>query len=385
MSLVADLLSKVKPSGRKGDVPPSLKKVVSDLSDKKTIRKKIIIYSILSLVAIIGGIGTVVFIDVYVAPKTDPKTSLASTAELKKRARERQASQAAAQKQKKDKVKKDEAKEEKSKKIVVASKPPAIKKEEISKKKEQVPEVARKEPEKTSKEQPKKVEKEIEKEQRIEVEKDEEIEEIYEPEDIEDYEEEEQEPQETGPPVNKDLHLYLAKNYENQKDYSKAFDSYKQVLRADPNNYLIMNNISSVLLHLGSFEESIEYSEMALSIKREYVPSLINLGIAYIKSGNLTAGEGYLLKVLSLQPSNKHVLFNIALMYEKIGQFDRASESYQRLSKMKDVQGYLGLARIAEKQNRISDAIIIYRELVSMKGIDPQVKRMAHDRAYMLQ
>ncbi|MDP6624930.1 MAG: hypothetical protein QGG87_00540 [Nitrospinota bacterium] len=52
---------------------------------------------------------------------------------------------------------------------------------------------------------------------------------------------------------------------------------------------------------------------------------------------------------------------------------------------MKDVQGYLGLARIAEKQNRISDAIIIYRELVSMKGIDPQVKRMAHDRAYMLQ
>jgi hypothetical protein len=36
---------------------------------------------------------------------------------------------------------------------------------------------------------------------------------------------------------------------------------------------------------------------------------------------------------------------------------------------MKDVQGYLGLARIAEKQNRISDAIIIYRELVSMKGL----------------
>ena len=184
--------------------------------------------------------------------------------------------------------------------------------------------------------------------------------------------------------MNKDLQLYLARSYENKKDYSKAFDSYKQILDVDPGNYLVMNNISSLLLHLEAFEEAIEYSEMALNIKKDYVPSLINLGIAYIKSGSLVAGEGYLLKVISIETSNKYALFNIALLYEKIGEYDKAYGSYQRLSKMKDYQGYLGLARIAEKQNRISDAIMFYRELMSIEDIDPGIKRMANDRVYML-
>lgn len=377
MSLLADLLSKVKPSGRKGGVPPNLKKVVADLSGKRANRKKIITYSVLVFLSIAGGIGAMFFVDLYLKPKAGTRTSDISIAELKKRAQARLPSQAIDQKQKKEETKKNT-----DRKITVESKPTVDKQEEVSGKIEQMPKVVKKEPKEVSKEPPKEIEKQKEEKQEPDI-KQEEIEKTDEPGESYEIAAKEPETREVAP-LNKDLHLYMARSYENKRDYSKAFDSYKQVLDADPNNYLVMNNISGLLLHLESFEESIEYSEMALNVKKDYVPSLINLGIAHIKSGNLTAGEGYLLKVLSLQPTNKHALFNLALLYEKIGEYDRAYGLYKKLSRMKDTQGYLGLARIAEKQNRVSDAIILYTKLMSMDGIDPRIKKMANDRINML-
>ena len=373
MSLVADLLSKVKPSGRKGDVPPNLKRVVADLSDKRAAKKKIIVYFVLLLLPIAGGIGAVLFKDLYLKPKAGTRTSDISVAEFKKITRARQSSQARDQKQRND-----ESRKETGKKVAAVSKPTAYKQNEVSGKIKQMPGMAKKKPKEVSKQQSKEGE-----EQKINIEEQEEIKDVSEPDESGEITAEESETREAAL-LNKDLQLYLARSYENKKDYSKAFDSYKQILDVDPGNYLVMNNISSLLLHLEAFEEAIEYSEMALNIKKDYVPSLINLGIAYIKSGSLVAGEGYLLKVISIEPSNKYALFNIALLYEKIGEYDKAYGSYQRLSKMKDYQGYLGLARIAEKQNRISDAIMFYRELMSIEDIDPGIKRMANDRVYML-
>ncbi|MEE9164677.1 MAG: tetratricopeptide repeat protein, partial [Nitrospinota bacterium] len=263
-------------------------------------------------------------------------------------------------------------------KVSSVSQPTADKQEKIQEKMKQMPKVAKKESKEVSKQQSRENEN-----QKTGIEDQEEIKDVSEPDESEKIVAVESKNRKAKP-LNKDLQFYLARSYENKKDYSKAFDSYKQILDVDPDNYLVMNNISSLLLHLEAFEESIEYSEMALNIKEDYVPSLINLGIAYIKSGNLTAGEGYLLKVLSIEPSNKHALFNIALLYEKIGEYDKAYGSYQRLSKMRDFQGYLGLARIAEKQNRVADAIMFYTKLMSMEGIDPRIKKMVNDRVHML-
>ena len=346
MSLVADLLSKVKPTGRKGDVPPNLKKVVAFLSDKRATKKKMLIYSVLSFLAIAGGIGAMLFVDLFSKPETSTKTSGISVAELKKRNQVRLPSQARLPSQT---INQKQRKEE-----------------------------AKKEPEEVSKQQPKEDEK-----QKIDIEKQEEIIDVFEPDESEEIEAEETETREAAP-FDKDLQLYLARSYEKKKDYSKAFESYKRILDVDPGNYLVMNNISSLLLHLEVFEKSIEYSERALNIKEDYLPSLINLGIAYIKSGNPIAGEDYLLKVISIEPSNRHALFNIAILYEKVEEYDKAYGMYQRLSKMEDYQGYLGLARIAEKQNRISDAIMFYRELMSIEAIDPRIKKMANDRIRIL-
>lgn len=182
----------------------------------------------------------------------------------------------------------------------------------------------------------------------------------------------------------KDSLLYSAKAYEFKNDYYQALLNYKKALELDPQNYIIMNNISSVLIHMGNFRDALRYLENALSIKKDYVPSLINLGISYIRLGNSVEGESYLLKALSVEPSNKYAMFNIAIFYERQGDNDKAYNYFYKLFEMGEIQGFLGTARIAEKQGNISLAVRVYKEIIAMSAIDTQIKKMANERLVYL-
>lgn len=178
----------------------------------------------------------------------------------------------------------------------------------------------------------------------------------------------------------KDVALYTAKSYEQNNNYSQALIHYKKALEKDPRNYLIMNSIANVLIKTGSFRESIQYSMNALTVQLNYVPSLVNIGVANIRLGNTTEGEMYLLKAKSIDPSNKTVLFNLGLMYEKTSNDRESIAVFQKLADMKDTGGYLGMARILEKQGNHVEAEKKYKEILSIDNIDPAIKQLANER-----
>jgi len=182
----------------------------------------------------------------------------------------------------------------------------------------------------------------------------------------------------------KDVALYTAKTYEQNKNYGQAITHYKKALEKDPKNYLIMNNLANVLIKTGSFKESIQYSMDALTVQKNYIPSLINLGVANIQLGNMAEGEMYLLKAKSIEQSNKTVLFNLGLLYEKTSNYKESLAAFQRLADMKDAGGYLGMARILEKQGNRSEAEKIYKELLSLDSIDPATRQLANERLQVI-
>lgn len=182
----------------------------------------------------------------------------------------------------------------------------------------------------------------------------------------------------------KDVALYTAKTYEEEKNYNRAIEYYKKALEKDPRNYLIMNKLSSVLITTGSFKESIHYSTNVLTIQKNYVPALINLSIANIQLGNMAEGELYLVKAKSLEASNKAVLFNLGLLYEKVAKYDEALPLFQRLADMREIQGNLGMARILEKQGKRTEAEKIYKEILRTDNADPVIKQMANERIKMI-
>jgi len=179
-------------------------------------------------------------------------------------------------------------------------------------------------------------------------------------------------------------HLYSAKEYEMQKDYSKALLEYKKIIEVDKNNFGAMNNIAYLLLHLGQAEESIKYSEMSLDINKDYVPALINLAVAYAKLGNTSTAEAYLKQALLIEASNASVLLNLALLYEKKGDYPMASEYFSRLAALGDITGSMGLARIYEKQNKIGDALKVYKNIYALNSIDNRTRQMVSERISLL-
>ncbi|GAB4415797.1 MAG: hypothetical protein OHK0032_11930 [Thermodesulfovibrionales bacterium] len=150
----------------------------------------------------------------------------------------------------------------------------------------------------------------------------------------------------------KDLHLYMARAYESKMDYSNALLSYKKVLSIEPRNYRVMNNIASILIKLNLYDEAKTYLEMALGVRNDYVPGLINTGIVLARLGETQNAENSLLKALTLEPDNRNALLNIAILYEKKGSYEKAREYYLRLKQLGDAQGSLGLERIGSSKEK---------------------------------
>lgn len=147
----------------------------------------------------------------------------------------------------------------------------------------------------------------------------------------------------------KDLYLYTARNYEMKKDYPNAIASYKNVLKIEPKNFRVMNNIASILIQLNSFEDAKSYSLLSLSYKNDYVPALINYAIASAKLGFTEEAENYLLRALQLEPASRQAIFNIAVLYENRGDYKKAREYYLKLQRLGDMQGKDGIERLKDR------------------------------------
>ncbi len=182
----------------------------------------------------------------------------------------------------------------------------------------------------------------------------------------------------------KDMSLYMARTYEAQKNYRQALLHYKKVLAMEPNNYVVMNNVASMLIYLGSYEEAIRHAQKALTIRRGYVFSLINIGISYGYLGKQSESESHFRKALMIEPSNRFALLNLGLLYEKQEAFNKADQYFRKLSEAGDAQGYLGLARSAEKQKKVEEAIRYYKMALSMENVDSHTSSMVNERLLKL-
>jgi Tfp pilus assembly protein PilF len=183
----------------------------------------------------------------------------------------------------------------------------------------------------------------------------------------------------------RDSILYSARSYDAARDYEQALYYYKKALEMDPKNYAVMNNLAGTLIRKGNFEEAIRYARDALVLKKDYAPAIINMGIAHIQLGKVQDGRHYLTAALALDPSNKSALLNLALLFETLKEFADAQRLYEKLAELNDVEGYVGIARLAEKSGRLEDARRIYREMLARGNLDEGTRKLAAERITILE
>lgn len=340
MSLISDLLSKIKLPQSRRDVPPGLKSAVSGLKGKHLNKRLVIGLSILSLILLGSGFFTAYMLKSYPKPKTmsalptgqagdrqaveEQETNLTAEkipAPLNLPARlGAQAEQAGLGLVTKDKTKeKQETKEieeyrtedEEELFNIASLQDREYKSDQLKKEIEEEFPIDEKEIS-TPQEEPAKVK---------------------------------SAPTGTGESEEKYHHLYAARSHEQKNDYLSAISSYKKVLEIEPENYKIMNKIASIFIRMNLWEEAMKYLQDSLKAKQDYPPVMINTAIVYAKTGKFSMAEKNLLKALSLNPINRAAIFNIALLYEKHKSYDKAQAYYLKLHKLGDDRGRPGLQR----------------------------------------
>lgn len=347
MSLLSELLSKIKHLEPKRDVPPGLRIAVTASKKKEFYKKRLVFSATFLFIALISGILTVYLIEKYLYrdfkhDMEQKKQSIDNRSGTDTQNYAKNSEPQTKEPEKPSMIEKIDQmpKEARSEQIIIDNQKKSLslqakQSESKEKSEESIPQKRRAE---------KKVDTEPAVSQKIFAE------DIQTPQDKKTMLTPEDKTYLKKPDTyEKDLYLYMASNYENKKDYSNALVSYKKVLSIEPKNFRVMNNISSLLIQLNSFEEAKTYSQMALGHKNDYVPALINTGIALAKLGMPEEAENHLLRALSLEPDNRQALLNIAILYEKKDNYKKAREHYLRLHRLGDTQGRAGLERIGDR------------------------------------
>jgi Tfp pilus assembly protein PilF len=361
MSLLVDLLSKTKTEESRKDIPPDLRRTVVDGTYKRKSRRKVIFLSIVVLIIFLAGFGTIYVMEIF-------KTSLSTTIAAKIPTRQPVPSSTI----------RDEKPTSSSNTDIpvnVATVAPKVFFRVTS------PQVKPQQP--ASVRSPKVVES-LTRENEPTIPSTSTVIKTQVPGKGKATATEILSTEKAQQKTNKDVHLFAARTHEAKGEFKQALDSYLKALELDPTNYVIMNNISGIYIRLKLFSEALSYASRALVIKTNYSPSLINAGIAHVSLGNLTEGEGFLARAATLDPLNRVALFNLAVLCEKQGNYDKAFENYYKLSQMRDVDGCLGAARILERQGRNSETARFYREILAIETASPSVRQFANQRLSQL-
>lgn len=98
--------------------------------------------------------------------------------------------------------------------------------------------------------------------------------------------------------------IQLANEYLLKGDKKKAVELYKDLSKSDANVPLIHNNYINLLMDLGTYEEAHAYLKKILRRDPENMQYKLDVGLVYVRSGDLSKADRYLRDIISEVKSN---------------------------------------------------------------------------------
>ena len=119
--------------------------------------------------------------------------------------------------------------------------------------------------------------------------------------------------------------------YERQKDFDKAELLFKEVLKGNPKNAVVLNYIGYMLADRGiRLEEAVKYVEEALALDPNNGAYLDSLGWAFYKLNDLEKAEKYLLKAVEVVKNDPVIHDHLGDLYFKAGNLEKALDSWNK-------------------------------------------------------
>lgn len=109
----------------------------------------------------------------------------------------------------------------------------------------------------------------------------------------------------------------------------KDVESARERIKADPSSVREHVNLGYLLLKSGSNNEAEKAFDDALALNPRYNDALTGKGIVLARMGQDQAAEEFLQKALILNPNPVRTHFELGMLYEKKGDFQKAITEYK--------------------------------------------------------
>ena len=115
-------------------------------------------------------------------------------------------------------------------------------------------------------------------------------------------------------------------------DHENAIRLFQSVYQKNPGDLWNLNDLARILYAIGRIEEAKGYYEVILSANENFVPALIALCAIYLDLSDADSAMALLVRAQRLNPDDFENLFNISLIWIRLGRIGEAVAIHRRLA-----------------------------------------------------
>jgi Flp pilus assembly protein TadD len=156
----------------------------------------------------------------------------------------------------------------------------------------------------------------------------------------------------------------------NQKEFSKAIQTYQKVIELDPTYVEAYNNMGIIYQMLGNADRAFGAYQKATEINPRYEKGYNNLGILLLIKGRYEEALEAFQKALAINSNNIESHINLGILYKKKGEWEKAIESYQSALAINPLHGetHYNIALLYEQLENLELAINHYQQFIQLSS-----------------
>ena len=169
-----------------------------------------------------------------------------------------------------------------------------------------------------------------------------------------------------------DASFDAARQMQQQQRWPEAEQAYRTHIKRFGATPEVLANLGAVLVHEDKFTEAIASYRQALRAAPQLTPIHLNLGLAYMKSGNPAAAAQSFTAFLAKYPDHRQARQLRAMALLDAGKNSEAAEDYRALLPSDDITIRLGLASTLSREGKAEEARALLEPLLASDSPDVQ-------------
>jgi len=180
------------------------------------------------------------------------------------------------------------------------------------------------------------------------------------------------------------LSIFITTTWHQVHLWENSISLFRHTLKHTDNNYLIHNNLGTVLQEQGNIDDAIKHYREALRIQKDYVSAYDNLGMALLEQGNIDEAIEHFQEALRIEPDFEKAHNSLGIALQKQGNIGDAIEHYREALRIKPdyVKAHNNLGITLQKQGNIDEAIEHFQEALR---IEPDFEKAHYNLGLALQ